>query len=368
MKKIVHMTSVHAPNDDRIVLKECVSLLNAGYDVALVYLGECSEIVDNRLHYVCAGEKSFGRFARMMGGVWSVFWTALRLRADLYHFHDPELISAGIVLKLLGKKVIYDAHEDLPKQIMDKEWLPAYLRGGISYLFEKVERLGAACFDGVVTVAEEIQARFNSNKCICVFNYSWRNELDTTDVAWNSREDAFVYVGSLSASRNIEGMLEAAEKAQKKLYLAGRFDLQSYETKVKNQYPATELREYAGFLGRQDVHRLLEKSCCGLCLLQPTKQYVAYYRAVKLFEYMTAGIPVIASDFPAMKNFVENHRIGICVDPLDTNAIAEAMQWIASHPEEAAEMGKRGRALVEQEYNWEHEGNKLCTFYKQILN
>jgi glycosyltransferase involved in cell wall biosynthesis len=86
-----------------------------------------------------------------------------------------------------------------------------------------------------------------------------------------------------------------------------------------------------------------------------------------MFEYMSAGLPVIASNFPLWKEIVEGNKCGICVDPMDPKAIASAIQWMIDHPEEAEEMGKNGRRAVETKYNWANESKKLVGLYQRLI-
>ena len=87
-----------------------------------------------------------------------------------------------------------------------------------------------------------------------------------------------------------------------------------------------------------------------------------------MFEYMAAGIPVLASDFPLWRCIVEEANCGMLVDPLDPEAIAKGMQWFIEHPDEALEMGQSGRRAVEERYNWEKEFPKLQALYDSICH
>jgi len=121
-----------------------------------------------------------------------------------------------------------------------------------------------------------------------------------------------------------------------------------------------------GFVSRKDVAKLMGDSRMGLVLFHPAPNHIAA-QPNKLFEYMSAGIPVIASDFPLWRQIVESSNCGLLVDPLNPQSIADAICWLIEHPKEAEEMGRCGREAVEREYNWGHEEAKLLSFYRDRL-
>ena len=81
---------------------------------------------------------------------------------------------------------------------------------------------------------------------------------------------------------------------------------------------------------------------------------------------MATGLPVIASDFPLWKQIIEENKCGLCVDPLDPKAIAEAIDYLVMHPAEAARMGRNGQMAVKTQYNWAVEEQKLLDLYKSL--
>jgi glycosyltransferase involved in cell wall biosynthesis len=123
---------------------------------------------------------------------------------------------------------------------------------------------------------------------------------------------------------------------------------------------------FVGPLGRTEVAGELRKAYAGLVLLHPEPNYVAS-QPVKLFEYMCAGIPVIASDFPVCREIVDQARCGILVDPRNPEEIANAIQFLLTHPEEAEEMGRRGFQAIVQRYNWANEERTLLRFYSELF-
>ena len=86
----------------------------------------------------------------------------------------------------------------------------------------------------------------------------------------------------------------------------------------------------------------------------------------KLFEYMAAGIPVVASDFALWRAIVDDTGCGLLADPCDPNAIATAVAYLLSHDREAEAMGRRGREAVARRYNWSAEEPKLLHLYADL--
>jgi len=87
----------------------------------------------------------------------------------------------------------------------------------------------------------------------------------------------------------------------------------------------------------------------------------------KMFEYMSGGLPVIASDFPVYRKIVESADCGLLVDPLNPAAIAEAIVWLMQNPSRAYEMGQNGKRAIADRYNWEREAESLVATYEELL-
>jgi glycosyltransferase involved in cell wall biosynthesis len=366
--RVVHLSSVHHPADTRIALKMCSSLAGAGHEVHLVVCGEEADIPPRlkesgvTAHLI---KPAAGRLARMTSKTREVFQAGAGLDGDIYHFHDPEGLPQALKWrKKLGRPFIYDVHEPYPDRILTKAWLPRAVRRPLARAFAAYENYAALRLDGLVVVTEHIAARFARHpRRAIVHNYALKDEFQRPETQARPEPGCFVYAGGLTRLRGVAEMAQAAELAHPpaRLILAGRFESPSLQ-----DFCAAKPRvAWLGHLGRDDLGRLLARACAGLVVLQPTKDH-QYFLPTKMFEYMAAGLPVIASDFPLWREIVTEAGCGLLVDPRSPRAIAEAMNHILAHPVEAAAMGRRGRAAVEGRYNWEAEFHKLLGLYAAV--
>jgi hypothetical protein len=159
-------------------------------------------------------------------------------------------------------------------------------------------------------------------------------------------------------------MVEATARADVQLLLGGTFAYEKERMRAQS-LPGWARVDELGQLDRKEVVRIMSVSMAGLVVLHPTPSYTKA-EATKMFEYMAAGLPVIASHFPLWKEIVEENGCGICVDPQDPEAIAKAITWIADHPGEAEQMGRRGRDAVRTRYNWDRESKVLLAVYRGL--
>ena len=137
--KVTHLSTVHSRYDTRIFIRMCSSLATHGHNVSLVVADNLGDEIKNGVSIIDVGAKSSGRFFRMTTSVKKVFEKAKELDSDIYHFHDPELIPTGLKLKNLGKKVIFDIHENTDLQILEKDWIPLIFRKLTSYILESMK-------------------------------------------------------------------------------------------------------------------------------------------------------------------------------------------------------------------------------------
>lgn len=367
-RKVVHCTSVHSPFDVRIFHKECKTLAAAGYEVVLVAPHQIDEVIDGiRLMAI---PKPASRWARFSVTLVQAYRACAKEGAEVYHFHDPELMPVALMLRVLGKRVVYDIHEDLPRQVLSKPWIPKYLRRSVAAAARFAEGAIRHWMTAFVAATPAISRRFPGDRTVVVQNFPLLDEFPGVGNApqYAQRHPWVVYAGGLTRIRGVREMVRAMELVSYpavKLKLAGTFDSPELEREVRS-LRGWERVDFLGWVQRTAMVKLLTRARIGLVLFHPVPNHFEA-RPTKLFEYMAAGLPVIASNFPLWRQIVDDTGCGLVVNPLEPEAIARAIDHLCANPDEAQRMGERGRKAVEQRYNWDVEGAELLRMYRRLL-
>jgi glycosyltransferase involved in cell wall biosynthesis len=365
VKRVCHITTVHPAADTRILHKECVSLRAAGYDVTLIapHTEDCTL---EGIPVVALRTQARNRLARMARRPPAAYRAAVALGADLYHFHDPELLPYGVGLARHGRRVVYDAHEDIPVQILQKDWLPSLARRPVARAAALVEAATIARIDGVVAVNEEICERLRRHqpKGVVVTNYPRLDEIVPART-WAERERAACYVGAITRVRGASELVDAMAHVDGELYLAGVMSPPELRADLERS-PGWDRVRYLGNLDRRLVAQLLARVKVGVVPLHPIENYVNAY-PVKLFEYMAAGIPIVATDVPRWRAVLDAHGCGVSVTARSPRSLATAIAALLDDDDAARAMGERGRRAALTRYSWETQASALVRFYEELL-
>jgi glycosyltransferase involved in cell wall biosynthesis len=354
--RIVHLTTLHAPLDVRIFVKEARTAAAAGHDVHLVAPGAGGEQDGVRLHDLGAsGEPGLGRLAARLRAAWRA---TCRLRGDVYHLHEPELIPLAVLLRATGARVVYDAHEETPLEVRALHPGRPALGRALSLGWRSAELVLGAAADGVVAATPSIAERFPGRKTVVVRNFPTAEEAARfVGGPHAERPPNVVYLGGLTTVRGAHEMAAAIERVREpaRLVLAGPVDA--------GLDLAGERVDLLGRLSREGVAEVLREARVGLLVLHPVEAHLRSL-PIKLFEYLAAGIPVVASDFDFWRGLVG--EAGVLVDPQDVEAIAAAIDGLLADPEAAEAMGVRGREAVAKRFGWTGEGERLLSLYERV--
>lgn len=366
-QSIAHLTSAHPRNDTRIFYKMCHGL-SKHFNTSFIVADGKGDQLFNDVRILDVGKVKGGRLARATKTTSRVYNKALELDADIYHLHDPELMHVGLKLVNKGKKVIYDAHEDLPVQILSKPYLNPALKTILSKMTSYYEARACRRFDVTVAATPFIRDKFrtlNAKKTIDINNFPILSEYEA--VKGNTKKlNQVCYAGGISGYRGINEIVSAANSLPDiNFKIAGDFESESLHEQIT--LVKSSNMGFLGYLSRDEINDLYQKSVCGLVTLHPRINYLDAL-PVKMFEYMAAGIPVIASNFPLWKRIVDENDCGICVDPLKPQAIANAVSYLVENPEVAKSMGNNGKNAILEKYNWHIEEKKLHNLYINLLN
>jgi glycosyltransferase involved in cell wall biosynthesis len=366
-RRLLHLTSVHSVRDPRIFYKQCTSLARLGYDVGLVVCHDRGETLDGVR--IVPVDRPRSRLDRMTRVAWQVYRAAVRDGAGVCHFHDPELLWVGALLKLHGRRVVYDVHEDVPKQILGKHWIPARARPLVARAVAVVEQVGARLLDGIVAATPSIARKFPAGRTVVVQNFpeaSFAGRDGARPAEPAPRPDAFVYAGGLMAIQGVREMAEAFALLPEEMTgtVAGTFHPAELEQQIA-ALPGWHRVRFLGQVARPEVVRAIDGAAVGLVLNHPTANYVDAY-PTKMFEYMARGLPVVCSDFELWAGIVDGAECGIAVDPRDPRAIADAIRALNEDPARARRLGEHGRRAVAERYNWERELGKLEALYRRL--
>jgi glycosyltransferase involved in cell wall biosynthesis len=360
-KRVCILTTAHQANDVRIFFKECRSLVEAGYEVYLIASHHKEETVDG-VKIIPLNTREDRAYRFLVKG-WKALWKAIMLRADIYHFHDPDLIFGGVILKLLGKKVIYDVHEDVPKDILSKEWIGSKgVRRFVSLVFGAILKFSCLFFDRIIAATPSISKGFSQNKTITLRNVPNVSLIDSIKPEpFIKAKPSVIYAGGLTKIRGISEIIKAMEilDGLVELWLLGWWEDADYERECRNSSGWKHVK-YFGARELTQTYSIMKQADIGIV------NFLAIPNSIeslpnKAFEYLNCSLPVIMSEFTYWKDIFGN--CAVFVDPTKPDNIAKNIKALVENHQQRTELILEGRKLIENEYSWESESKKLIELY-----
>jgi glycosyltransferase involved in cell wall biosynthesis len=366
------LTSVHPPLDTRVFHREAKAARDMGARVTLIAPGAPDHPVDGIAFQSLPSWG--GRAGRPFR--WPVlWWKAWRLKADVYHFHDPELLPWGLLLHWVTRKpVIYDSHEYLREDISTKHWIPRQIRGPLSRFADWFEKRVAKRLSAVVTVTEDMGERFRAfqPRVAVVRNLPPASARPTADEG--ERKPDVVYAGLLNAARGLDILYETARVVHEahpetRFRMIGNVEWHevdpALQEKTAGEWQAVGV-DFVGTVPFEEVAPLLARGSIGWLPRSPHDLNNLLAWPNKLVEYMAAGLPIVASDLPTQAAVIAEAGCGVVVDAISPAAHAAAINELLDNPERARALGSAGREASETKFTWEAEAQKLQALYREL--
>lgn len=367
--KILHITTVHPRKDTRIFYRECKTIGEEGHDIILIVADGNGDEFSEGVQIIDIGKEN-SRIVNFFKSYGKLKKEVRKINPDIVHFHDPELMFLGKSVSRMGIPVVFDIHENVSAQILDKDYIPKFLRKFISYFYRKIEISIIKAFHLVIAEYSYKGAYQDKGKSLTTL-------LNLPDISHFSpyinlkrTGNEIFYIGAVTEERGLSATLKSLKILKQRkvdffMHFIGRMP---NESQIQEQLKGIE--NNIKFYGRMDSKKGFEisKKCVvGLSVLKPIKNYVGSY-STKIFEYMAIALPVITSNFQLYKDVVEMYNCGFCIDPYSSIELADKIEQIIAHPSYAQRLGSNGLAAVNKNYNWSDEKNKLIELYQQILN
>lgn len=371
--KILILSTVHPWNDPRIFHKQACTLVRE-HDVILAAVdkGERRSVNGVELHPLGTWIKRSDRLKLW----WRAIQQVLRSRADVVHFHDPELAFLLLPWVLFSrKKLIWDVHEHPTKGYSGRPWIPMPVRRFLSWFFPHFIQFSPNLFEAVVLAEDGYLPYFPPRKNVhLIHNYALIPE---PDVLWRDRFAGFdprqelrlIYFGQLLVQRGAWKMMEMVEKLLPKypnlrLDLVGEALPRSLGDELRQAAKKVEGRIHLhGYLDYSQGIQLVQQAHLGLAPLQPNPNHEGSM-ATKFYDYMILGLPFIVTDLPHWRRFIEENPCGVLAEATDSDKLAQAVIELVESPDKLRELSRNGYRLVREKFRW--EGEKLLTIYRNL--
>lgn len=364
---VCHLSSVHIHFDTRIFYKECRSLARAGYDVRLIARKPDMQPIESNGVRIIPFREYKSRLKRILLSPFRMFHAALKQKAKVYHFHDPELLPVGLMLKLAGKKVVYDVHEDYSKQLLYKSWLKSsLLKSIIARTYRLFELFSVLFFNRVAAATDDVRDRFPSRKAITIRNLPILKTIDEAEPAKEEKtKPVIIYAGALAKVRGVLEIIRAMEHVEHdaELWLMGSWESEAFRRKCQSLAGWTKVK-FLGLKKPHEVYGYMKAADIGLALLYPIKNYLTSL-PVKAFEYLASKTPMIMSDFPFWQEIFKD--CSLYTDPYSPEGIARHINRLLEDRNLYEGLKQKGDDLVRMHYSWEREEQKLLELYSEGL-
>ena len=366
--RVVHLTTVHQPFDPRIFHKQLASLRDAGFDAHLVAPHERTECVRGiPVHALPRPRTRAHRLALQP----RAFRTAQALDAALYHVHDPELLPLATLLKqATGARVVYDMHENYRSK---GALLGRALRALERWAFQRVDHVLLA-EEGYRPIVEDhaVPRTYIGNY---VRPIGEAGPVDRPEIS--KTPTRLLCTGTLSDGRGLGTMVDLAARIRRAgrpetIGLVGICRHPAQRARTEEQIRGEGLDGIVECVGWDTYVRpssmppYYRRADVGLALFEPHPNH-ADSIPTKFYEYLYYGLPLICSDLPRWRRFVERHECGVVVPPRTPEAVLDVLDHWQARPDRYRTHVNNAREAASQ-YRWDVMGERLVHRYRTLLD
>jgi len=365
-KNICIITTVHSGSDARIFIRQAKSLQKEKYSVKIIAPYIPGEKLDN-VSFTAVKPIRI-KWLRIVTNI-KILVLAKNTHADIYHFHDPDFLLFGCLLKgITGKPVIFDVHEDFSKVLLSARWLPKIFRKLSSKIYTLVENYITMYLDGIITATEHIASKFKPGRAVVIHNYPRRISFPLNP-SIKKHPFSIVFIGGLTEVRGITQMLDGLKLLRKNapvtIDIFGNFTDPLYERHIKSIYNESWII-FHGFVPNDKVYQKIAKAEIGIIPYLPIPNHLESL-PTKMFEYMMLGLPIACSNFQLWKDIIVNNGCGKVFEPSDPNEISDVLFSMLSERKELELMKKSCQNIYERNFSWETEEKRFLALYESLL-
>jgi glycosyltransferase involved in cell wall biosynthesis len=368
---VVQVSIGHPEDDGRVRAKIGRALVRGGYQSHMICPGGKPGIAEDGVivHPHTIPESRIARVRRhkQLANMVSA------LNPDVIHVHEP--IMLGAMIKARGSaKIVWDVHEDYELELSTREWIPKPLRRLVWRLWDYRERKLLRHVDLVLVATPPLAERYQPlhANVVAVPNFT---EIEIHEEPHEWTKPHAVFTGAIFESRGLFQVIEALGRLRAKgfelpMTIAGPFESHELEKRLLKAIETNGLSDavkYVGILPREEVVDLCRTATIGVVTHLPESQGEVAW-PVKMFEYMACGLPLIYTTLGAVVRLVDDHEIGIAVEPFDIDALANALHRLATEPEAAEKYADSGRDLIRNRYHWSVIEPLLLEHYGQLVS
>jgi len=377
--KVIHITSMHEFDDDRIFQRACLGLADEGINVGLIAQYESKKpiLIEGVNIYPLRARKGI---KRRLFSSFQAMRIAFKNKADIYHFHDPDLIPFMLILSLFGRRnVVYDIHELYRVRFSQWKFIPNKFKNFFANAYQRTEHLCIKGMSGFTLPSQSMQKLWYKklNKPYAVVrNIHLLSKISKFNLDKVKKDKNFIiYTSGLNSPdrRNINIMKAFSLLYKKydniKLVFGGMYRPEGYKKKLEDlakKLDIVDRFEMQGFLPYEEQFLRTSQVSLGLVLLEPNeKNYIA--TSNRMYEYMFCKIPIICEALPEPISVIDNVSCGYYLNSENIEELANKIEQIYLNPKEAEKLGEKGHNAVVKEFHYEKDLVGLINLYKAIV-